>query len=254
MEFYKFMQPFFENDDGVNLGGSEGATDAQPADVQDKLDTGESDTGESGKEGAADQKPVQSQDENAKYAAARREAETQAKALKDRQDNFAKQYGYNSFEELEYAQKVKTMTDQGIDPAVAELKVKQEQLEQQIAFQGHQTRIQKEKSALQNQRFFKDLESEVDATLEKDPSLPVKMVFDYIKGQKIDELLAKETKAAQQRQLNNLNGKSHIKPDGSGVDIDTTTVDEDEWNFYHRLNPKAKKEDYAKFIKSEKRS
>jgi hypothetical protein len=257
MKFYKFMQPCLEEDDGVNLGGSVGATDAQAADVQNNDDSSDvQDTGASeatGIDGAADQKQVQSNDDNAKYAAARREAETQAKALKERQDNFAKQYGYSSFEEMEHAEQVRQYAQQNnVDPAMAEMKIKQDKLESMIAMQGHQARISEEKRSLQNEIFFKDLESEIDATLKADPSLSVKVVYEYIRGVKMPELMKKQTAAANQRTLNNINGKSHIKPDGKSTDNDFIDIDPQEFKMAQMLNPKETLDSYRAWKKSQK--
>lgn len=48
----------------------------------------------------ADVKPVQTPEQNSEFAKVRREAEAKAR---ERADNFAKKYGYNSFEEMERA-------------------------------------------------------------------------------------------------------------------------------------------------------
>lgn len=192
-------------------------------------------------------------DEDAKYAAARREAEKQSKLLKDRQDNFAKQYGYNSFEELEQAHQQQQYQEKGYDPEMAAKLVQVDKMMAEMQEQKNKTRIIEEKSKLQTQPFFKELETEIDEILEQNPALPVPMVFDLVKGKNIEKLLSKQGKAATQKALNNLNSKSHVKPDGKGTDVDTIFVDESEWNFYRKLNPKANKEDYVKFLKSEKR-
>lgn len=247
------MQPCLENDDGVNLGGSEGVTDAQPADVQNDenaMDTGASDV-DNGSDGAADH--IQSKDDNARFAAARREAESQAKSLKERQDNFAKQYGYNTFEELEYAQQVQQYSQQNnVDPVIAEMKIKQDKLESMLAMQGHQTRISEEKKLLQNEMYFKDLEPEIDATLRANPTLNVKDVYSFIRGVKMPELIKKQTAAANQRMMNNINGKSHIKPDGKSTDNDFVDIDPDEFKMARTLNPKETLESYRAWKKSQK--
>jgi hypothetical protein len=134
--------------------------------------------------------------------------------------------------------------NQGYVPNLAAVQARQDKIENALALQGHQTRIQQEKASLQNQRFFKDLEPEIDATLAQNPSFSVKMVFDYIKGQKMDELLTKETAAAKQRQLNNINGKSHIRSDGGSVDNDSVEVDPEEFKIAKALNPKETIESY----------
>jgi Rps23 Pro-64 3,4-dihydroxylase Tpa1-like proline 4-hydroxylase len=196
--------------------------------------------------------PARDLDKDRIAASARREAENQAKALKSRQDNFAKQYGYNTFEELEHAQQVQAYVDKGVDPVIAEMKIKQDKLEQQIALQGHESRIAKEKIALQNAKFFKECEPEVDRLLSSDPSLSVDFVFKHVRGEKMDELLEKETKAAAQRQLNNINSKSHIKPDGGGIDLDNIKIDEEEFEIAKSLNKRLTRDEWVKFKKSQR--
>jgi hypothetical protein len=233
------------NDTQENTGDSQIEVNS---DVSDNAEVDSSKSSE-----VADPKPAQDKPTNDNYAAARREAESQAKALKDRQDNFAKQYGYNTFEELEYAQQVRDYANQNnVDPAIAEIKVQQDKLVQQIALQGHQTRIQQEKASLQNQRFFKDLEPEIDATLRANPSLGVRDVFDYIKGKRMDDLLKKETAAAKQKTMNDINGKSHIRSDGGSVDNDSVDVDPEEFKVAKALNPKETLESYRAWKKSQK--
>jgi hypothetical protein len=249
--FNIFKMPFTEEEDGTNIAGAIGGEPAEPQEPIKEPVTEPVTPAPSAKE-PEPAEPARDLDKDRVAAAARREAESQAKSLKDRQDNFAKQYGYNSFEELEYAQQVKQYTDQGVDPAVAEMKIRQDKLEQQIAVQGHQTRIQQEKASLQNQRFYKDLEPEIDATLRANPSLGVRDVFDYIKGKRMDDLLKKETAAAKQKTMNDINGKSHIRSDGGSVDNDSVDVDPEEFKIAKALNPKETSESYRAWKKSQK--
>jgi hypothetical protein len=153
---------------------------------------------------------------------------------------------------MEYAEQVKQFTDQGVDPVVAEMKIKQDRLEQQIAMQGHETRIAKEKASLQNQKYFKDLEPDIDAILSDNPSLPVKFIFNQVRGEKMDELLTKEAAAVKQKTLNNINGKSHIRSDGGSVDNDFTDIDPEEFKVAKALNPKETLETYRAWKKSQK--
>lgn len=91
--FKRFMQPFFNDDDGVNLGGNDGAV-ADPQPSPDNLDN--PGIGAKDPEPA---KPAQDSNENARYAAARREAEAakaaaEAKAAAlERENTIAKKYG-----------------------------------------------------------------------------------------------------------------------------------------------------------------
>jgi hypothetical protein len=239
------------NDTQEITGESQIETTEINSDVSNKADT------DIKKDGAVDsdlttQKPGQDKVTNDNFAAARREAESQAKTMKDRQDNFAKQYGYNTFEELEEAQKVQTYVNKGVDPAIAEMKVRQEKLEQQLALQGHESRIAKEMTKMQNKKHFADLKPEIEGMLAHDPSLDVEACYDYVRGKRADELEEKEAKAAAQRQLNNINSKSHIKPDGGGIDLDNIKIDEEEFEIAKSLNKRLTRDEWVKFKKSQR--
>ena len=195
----------------------------------------------------------QSTEDNSKFAAARRESEKQMRDLKFRQDNFAKQYGYNSFEEMEQAQHAQKYVEQGYDEEMAKRLVTIDNYEKDLQNRLNSARIAEEKSKLKDQPYFKELEADIDEILQQNNALDVQLVFDVIKGRNMPKLMEKQTKAAAQKALNNMDSKSHIKPDGKGVDIDDITVDESEFKFYQRLNPKGKREDYIKFLKQEKR-
>lgn len=113
---FTLTQPFYEDDTGAN-GGE--AADLQTDNLDNKTD--DTGTGASDNSGAADQNNVQSDDENAKYAAARREGETKAKAAEDkrvRDIDIAKKYSkdYDVFCEEDIAEKygdngIKTLED-----------------------------------------------------------------------------------------------------------------------------------------------
>ena len=195
----------------------------------------------------------QTPDENAKYAAARRQADLEKRQLVERQNSFARRYGYNSFEEMEQAEKQQNYVSQGYDENMAKKMVQIDHMLAETESQNNRVRIAEEKIRLSSRPFFKDLEADIDALLTQQPGLPVELVFNVLKGEKMDELVKNSKKAAQQKALNNLGSKSHIKPDGKGTDVDVVKLDESEWNFYRKLNPKAKKDDYVKFLKSEKR-
>lgn len=224
----------------------EGSDDGVDVESEDESD------GESEEE-STDTNKGQSPEERSKYAAARREAEAQAKALKERQDNFAKKFGYNTFDEMEQAEKQQAYVSQGYDENMANKLVQVDEMMAQMQEQKNRTRIAEEKVNLSSKPFFKELESDVDAILEQQPNLPVELVFNVVKGEKMEELMKNNKNTVRQKVLNSLESKSHVKPDGKGKDADLLHVDESEWNFYKRLNPKANKEDYIKFLKAEKR-
>lgn len=199
----------------------------------------------------------QNDDENAKFAAARRESETKMalmqKQFEERQNAFAKQYGYSSFEEMESAAQAQKYVEQGYDEDVAQKLAKIDNYEKDLQRKLNSARIAEEKAKLINNPFFKEYESEVDAILQHNPNVPVEIVLNNVLGANINKILEGKSQAIKQKTLNNISSKNHIKADGKGVDIDSATLDENEWKFYKALNPKGKKEDYIKFKKSEKR-
>lgn len=91
-------QPFYEDDTGANGG--------EAADLQtdNQIDETTSDTGASeDNSGAADQKHEQSQDDNARFAAARREAENRAKVIEEEREQDAKDAGFDSYAQMQAA-------------------------------------------------------------------------------------------------------------------------------------------------------
>jgi hypothetical protein len=240
-----------DNFNSENLDNEVIAETEPIGEVQDVVDADSVDNAD--QESVEDSQQIQqSKDDNAKYAAARRQSEREMKSLKDKQDSFAKQFGYNTFEELEIAQQHQNYINQGYDPNLAKKLSEVDTIMKDLKNQQAKTKITEEKQKLYNKKYFKELEADVDEILNLNPSLSVEYVFNFVRGQKMDELMAKETKVATQRQLNNMSGKSHIKPDGKGIDTSTVKIDEDEFRFYKGLNPKATREEYAQFLKNTK--
>lgn len=232
--------------------------------VESDSDTGEeeAEVAEPQESDDEDTKPQKKQrtEDDAKFAAARREAEKQAREaqrqayeFKERQDNFAKQYGYNTFEEMEQAQYTQQYVNQGYDEDVAKKLASVDNLQRDLEKRVAQARIVEEKARFKDQPYFKDFEEEIDSILEANPNLSVGIVFENVKGRNIDKILQMNSKAVKQAALNNINSKSHIKPDGKGVEDTTVVLDEAEWKFYKGLNPKASKDEYIKFLKNEKK-
>lgn len=250
----------FWQDEEVSENESNTDTDVE----NDEVEQIDDETEESEKESeVADpteqEKPVkkQSDDENAKFAAARREAEAKMaqmqRQFEERQNAFAKQYGYSSFEEMESVAQAQKYVEQGYDEEVAQKLAKIDNYEKDLQQKLNSARIAEEKSKLINKPFFKEYEAEVDAILQHNPNVPVEVVFNNVLGANIDKILENRSQAIKQKALNNISSKNHIKSDGKGVEIDSITLDDAEWKFYKALNPKGSKEDYIKFKKSEKR-
>lgn len=190
----------------------------------------------------------QDSDENAKYATARRESEAKMLELKQRQDTFARWYGYENFEELEYAQKAQKFVDEGHDEETAKSLVERDELKARIDKLEHENRIKSEKMLLSKKQYFKELEPEIDVYLSQNPSLPVELIFNTLRGRRFEELMEQKTKAVKQKTMNDAKSKAHLKPDGKNADIKAPSVSDEEYKMYCKLNTKpVSKADYAKW-------
>ena len=127
--------------------------------------------------------------------------------------------------------------------------VRFDRLEKEMLAEKNNIMINNEKQALQNMKFFKEIEPELDEVLKNVPNAKVDIVFNMLRGQKMEELLVKERKSAKQHTLNNLQNKSHVKGDGKGVEHNAVHVDPDEFSIYKKLNPKATMTEYSKWLK-----
>lgn len=198
---------------------------------------------------AEPEKPVQSDEDNKIAAAARRKVEAELQAARNQQDQLAKELGYNNFDEVLEAQARQKYEDQGYDSEQAERMMRLDKVETEMRQRENQARVQTEKAELRNQKYFAQLEPEIDTYLGQIPDANVKAIFNMIKGEKMDELITQETKAAKQRALNNMNNKDHIKADGKGAEIDSTFVDEEEFQIARKFDRGLTKEAYAKWKK-----
>lgn len=239
----------FVDDEGINPDEYVEESDLEIEDNTDEL-IDDSDHSENNLEVAEPEteSKVQSKEDNSKYAAARRDAELQAQQLKARQDAFAKQYGYDSFEELETAQKARKYVDEGFDEDTAKKLVEHEELKERLQRLENESRIKQEKELLKSRQFFTELESEVDDYLKQNPNLPVGLVFNTLLGMRFEELMEKKTNAVKQQTLNNQKSKSHMKPDSKGTAVKNTGVSDDEYRMYAKMVGKpVSKADYAKW-------
>lgn len=223
MKFFEiFKTPYMNADDGLDLGGSGESLD---------VDEGQGDVVDSDGEGSGEvnsqtnEKPKQDRDTNEQFKAARVAAEREMRALEERQNNFARMYGYNSFEEMEYAAQLQQYTNQGYSDAEAERLARLEVIEQRAMLRENNARIAEEKAALKTKKYFSELEPDIDKVLAVNPSLNVESVYKYIRGEKMEELLAKETAATKQKTLNNINSKQHLNTEGDGAgDTDSVNI------------------------------
>lgn len=176
--------------------------------------------------GIADQKPVQSPQENAAFADMRRRLEaTESKTSKLEKDyTIAKKYGSDygvyseddiaarygtangiyTLEQLEAAieqeNQKKQYQESGYDPKVIKDFIKEQLSSDPDLKQGKEylKKIQNadEKTTLQGKKFFKELEPEIDKVMKTNPNLSVTDVYTYLKGIRSDELYENAAKAA----------------------------------------------------------
>lgn len=137
--FIEFKTPYFNEEDGLNISGNNSeVADPEPSDI-DNIDT------KGVKEPEIADPAKQSEEDNAKYAAARREAEKKAKeaeqkaAKLERDNTIARKYGaeygvyseadikeklgYNTLEDLEKAIQDQQYRDAGIDPELIDSRI-----------------------------------------------------------------------------------------------------------------------------------
>jgi hypothetical protein len=207
--FKRFMQPFFDDADDysgstsnnpdvadLDTADSNDDNDSQGNDNDDDLKDTDTGTGPEIKK----EKPVQSKEENAKYAAARREAErkaaeAQARAAKLERDNAISreysEYGVHSEEDIrtkfnmsveEFEQAVikRKMEDSGMDPNLIEKAMEKHPLFKKFAETNQFLEEQRKQEAVKVA--FQRLHEEVPGTEH------IKTVDDLATDPKIDEI------------------------------------------------------------------
>jgi len=107
------------------------------------------------------------------------------------------------------------------NPAIKE--AKRIQFENQIA---------KQKEAFKEKRFFKQLEPEIDNLLRTIPNVDVRTVYNYLVGEKLDELLEKEKQNVKKSTIADIADKSkrsagNVSSDGGVDDVDISNIDID---------------------------
>ena len=179
----------------------------------------------------ADPEPVkQTPDENAKYAAARREAEREANALKQRQDAFAQKYGFQTFEEMEAYQQQQEAEQQR--QAYLQQGVNLDLINQLVSNHPDVKMAKMQQINAQLDADFAELKKEYPEsglkTLADLAMLPTYgeicekirrgySLTDAYASANRAELRQKTTAAAKQKTLNNINSKQHLNTEGDGA-------------------------------------
>ena len=101
--------------------------------------------------------------------------------------------------------------EHGISPELAkeQLLLRQEvqALKQSAYMNEAKTRNLQQKAELQSKRFFKELEPEVDRLIAANPKVDVATAFKFLRGERFDELVESERKAAEKKVMEDLKTK-----------------------------------------------
>lgn len=121
---------------------------------------------------------------------------------RDRAVAIAKLLGFKSLDEMESAARQKIKEETGRDP-----------LEIEEAVNSHPMVKAAEKKALESKPYFKELEAEIDAFVEENPSWSYEQAYIYCRGLKHEELLKKELEMKEKRTLANVQDRGKKKVD-----------------------------------------
>lgn len=142
--------------------------------------------------------------------------------------------GYESvdayLEAVENAEKeaeAKQYQQAGADPKAIEKLLNDHPVIKQTQDYFNKARIAEEKAALKDKKFFKELEPDIDKVLASNPTLSPKFVYEYVRGQKLEELMSGELTKAQQKGAEDFVNQSKRGTESS----DTPAVDEKTLDF-----------------------
>jgi vacuolar-type H+-ATPase subunit I/STV1 len=197
--------------------------------------------------GTADQKPVQTQQENAAFAEMRRKIESYEPIVQKatqyesalqkaaRITNFESVEAYlKAVDEAEQEAEAKQYQQAGADPKAIEKLLNDHPVIKQTQDYFNKARIAEEKAALKDKKFYKELEPDIDKVLAANPQLSAQFVYEYVRGQKLEELIAGELTKAQQAGAEgqiNQSKRGTESNDNPAVDEKTLdfTADEKAW-------------------------
>lgn len=121
----------------------------------------------------------------------------------------------------------------GMTEAVAKRLLKQEQEIKAIKQRDNQrefsTVLLSQKTELKDKPFFKELEADIDKMVAAVPGIDVKTAYNYLKGERFDELLEQAKKNTKKSTIADLHDKAKrgitSSSEGLGDDVDTSDVD-----------------------------
>lgn len=207
------------------------------------------------KQNETENKPEQSPEMNAIAAAARREAEKVARDLAKRQDEFAKGFGFKTFDELTKAQQVAakeakrqaTIKETGLDPNVIEPIVKEiisaNPAFQAVTAENGQAKISGAISELNGE--FPELGVKTAEDLDNLPNADKIAVYiqrgnslvDAYKLANWSDIQSGKMAAAKQAAINNINSKAHINPTGAATEPDNYEIPDETMRYYKAFFP-----------------
>lgn len=255
---YMFKQPYLLPDDGTDIAGDTGETDAQIADVQDVNDDSTGDTGVNDS-GAADRNTqddasFKDNPQNKAFAEIRRKAEKAERDLsiarkygadygvysdEDIAAKFGQSHGIRTLEQLETALLNEQYQKSGIDPSMINNLI-----------ENHPTvknAKEQQLNATVNTQFEELLKEFPDCGFKSVNDMHTMPTYDKFltklrQGYSIAdayescnraEIRAKQSAAVKQRTFNNINSKQHLKTEGDGAnDASDVKIDPDTLQMY----------------------
>jgi hypothetical protein len=145
------------------------------------------------------------------------------------------EYLKNQKQEQEIAGELQQMLTEnpGMTEAVAKRLLIQEQklksIEQRDVSRERQTVLLSQKTELKDKPFFKELEADIDKMIAAAPGVDVKTAYNYLRGERFDELLKQAKDNTKKSTIADLHDKAKrgitSSSEGLGEDVDTSDVD-----------------------------
>jgi len=243
---------------GEQIGGE---TDTQPSETE-----------------PANQKVVQTPEQNRAFAEARRRAEAaeqraaQVEAQRQRDIQVARKYGQygiysdadvaakygqshglNTVAQFEEALRQEEYRSKGIDPnMINQLIENHPAIKSAKAYEQAVIKAQEDNFLVSNfhelQEKHPDIKSVADVPAEvwrkwQNGSTGLTLEEAYYVGNR-KQIQQQQTEAAKQATLNNIQGKEHVRGNGKGTEIDTTRIPDDVLEMYKKFNPGRTLDDY----------
>jgi len=245
--------------------GQEDVVDSQMDGIQEEQGTDETvNAGEGEVANPEEKKPVQSPEENAKIAAARRTAEAKAKD-EIIAELFGQEYGIKTYTEYQAAlakqqeqERLAELTQNNIPEEVAKEIIENRKFREEAKAKEYDLLIEQKKAALKDKPYFAELEADIDNLVKDSKSrgqlIDLEVAYKYLRGEKMEELLSKTEDDAVKRTIANVHdrakrGVGALSSDAGSTDADITGINLDMAAAFGN-DPK----EIAKYVKKQSRS